>query len=65
MENFAFYQKSEKVLEIFLPYFLNAFIHENSKNILKNGKAVLFLSHVCCHITKIDFQKQFEFLKFS
>ena len=60
MENFAFYQKSEKVLENFLPcngYFSNAFIHENSKNILKNGKAVLFLSHVCCHIMKIDFQK--------
>ena len=56
MENFAFYQKSEKVLEIFLPcnrYFSNAFIHEN----LKNGKAVFFLSHVFCHITKIDFQK--------
>ena len=59
MENFAFYQKSEKVLENFLPcngYFSNAFIIENSKNIYKNGKAVFFLSHVYCHNTKIDFR---------
>ena len=41
-------------------YFLNEFIY---KNVHKNGKALLFLSHVRNHITKIYFQKLFKNLK--
>ena len=49
--------KIQESFREFFPYFSNTFIHENSKNIYKNRKAVLFLSHVFATLQKMYFQK--------
>ena len=69
MENFAFYQKFVEVLsmENLLPYAYGYFWVTKTKaflkNICKTEKAVLFVSHVCFYVTKINFRNRLMFLK--
>ena len=71
MENFAFYQKSEKALENLLPcigYFSNSYAHlinhvnkSISKNIYKNGIAVLFQVMFVATLRKLMFENSMNF----